>query len=282
VLLSLTLFVLDLRFHALETLRQTLFLVTDPMRQLAQAPLRMIDDGTDYFAALQTLQEENQALKAARLKTAPDLNQLPELKTENARLRQLLQLQAREETSGQAARILYTARDPFSRRVYLDKGKRNGLEAGQAVMDADGLIGQVTRVFPFSAEVTLITDKDQAVPVQVARTGQRSFVSGLGDGTVELRYIPANADVRPGDLLTTSGLDGLYPSGFPVARVETVNRSSGNAFADIVAVPMAAAENHIFVMVLNPLKPPPPLPAEPVASPPVRKARGRRARQPGG
>jgi rod shape-determining protein MreC len=275
VTLSLALFVLDLRFHALEGLRQALFHVADPIRQVAQTPVRMLRDGSEYFTALETLQSENAALRTARLETAAALARLPELAAENERLRQILKLRASEATSGQAARILYTARDPFSRRVYLDKGANDGLVAGQPVMDADGLIGQVTRIFPAAAEVTLITDKNLTLPVRSARTGLRSFVSGLGDGTVALRYVPANADIQPGDLLTTSGLDGVYPSGFPVARVQAVERGSGNAFAEIIARPVAAVENHSIVMVLEPLQlPPAPETAAP-APPKPRRLRGR-------
>ncbi|MDR3323456.1 MAG: rod shape-determining protein MreC [Zoogloeaceae bacterium] len=257
---SLALFVLDLRFQALEYARQGLSLVTEPLRQVAQAPMRFLNEGSDYLVALEKVQAENDALKATQLEAAPVLNALPHLIAENERLRQLLALQSRESTAGDAASILYTARDPFSRRVYLDKGQQQGLTPGRPVLDAHGLIGQVTRVFPFSAEVTLITDKDQSVPVQVERTGQRSFIFGLGNGQVTLKYIPANADVQPGDILITSGLDDLYQPGFPVARIIEVSHDSSDAFARIIAVPVAAVENHTLVMVLRPRPELPPRP----------------------
>lgn len=265
VAFSIALFVLDLRFHALDIVRQAISLSTDPLQRLAQAPLRMLTEGSDYFLTLESVQEENRSLQAAQLAAAPTLLRLEQLEAENERLRQLLALQSREKAAGQAARILYTARDPFARRVYLDKGQQQGLIPGQPVIDEGGIIGQITRVFPFSAEVSLVTDKNQAVPVQVQRTGQRSVTFGLGNGQVELKYIPANADVQVGDMLVTSGLDGVYLPGFPVAKVIHVERDSAYAFARIIAAPLAAVESHTVVMVLHPREPLPPRPPAPEA-----------------
>lgn len=274
VAFSIALFVLDLRFHTLDILRQGISLITDPMQRLAQAPVRMLTESSDYFLTLETVQEENRALQANQLNAAPTLTRLEQLEAENERLRQLLNLQTREKAAGQASRILYTARDPYSRRVYLDKGQQQNLVPGQPVIDEAGLVGQVTRVFPFSAEVTLITDKQQAVPVQVLRTGQRSVTFGLGNGQVELKYIPANADVQVGDMLVTSGLDGVYLPGFPVAKIAHVERDSAYAFARIVATPTAAVESHSLVMVLNPRDP---LPPYPVTAPEKAKTKGKGA-----
>ncbi|MDR1350633.1 MAG: rod shape-determining protein MreC [Zoogloeaceae bacterium] len=283
---AVALFVLDMRFHALDLLRQSLSIVTDPLQRLAQSPLRLAMEGMDYFRALEAAQEENRAHQAARLMTAPDLARIGQLEAENAHLRRLLTLREREHASGQAASILYTARDPFSRRVYLDKGIQHGLQQGQPVIDDAGIIGQITHVFPFSAEVTLLTDKDQAVPVQILRTGQRSITFGLGNGQVELRYMPVNADVVVGDALITSGLDGVYPSGFPVAKVAHVERDSAYAFARIIAVPSAAVESHSVIMVLDSRPDTLPRPPEPKerasqSAPPARRtARAGRAANP--
>ena len=159
---------------------------------------------------MQLLQRENDELRHAKLTTAPNLLRLEQLEAENARLRKLLVVNERENAKGQVAQILYTARDPFSRKVIVDKGQQSGIVAGQPAIDEAGVVGQVTRVFPFSSEITLITDKDQAVPVQIVRTGQRSVVFGLGNGQLELRFMPVNADVQEGDLLVTSGLDGVF------------------------------------------------------------------------
>ena len=146
--------------------------------------------------------------------------------------------------------------------MIVDKGQQSGIVAGQPAIDEAGVVGQVTRVFPFSAEITLITDKDQAVPVQIVRSGQRSVVFGLGTGQLELRYMPANADVEVGDMLVTSGLDSVYLQGYPVAKVVGIEREGAYSFARILAAPIAGVENFGEVMILDPRQPlPPPPPA---------------------
>ncbi|MCL2636551.1 MAG: rod shape-determining protein MreC [Betaproteobacteria bacterium] len=258
---SLALFVVDLRMQSLGLLRQTVALLVDPVQRVAQTPGSLVDHALAYLRGLQDMREDNMRLKQAQLLMAPNLQRLEHLEAENERLRRLLAVKEREKASGEVAQIMYTARDPFSRRVVIDKGQQSGIVAGQPAIDEAGVIGQVTRVFPFSAEITLITDKDQAVPVQIVRSGQRSVVFGLGNGQLELRYIPANADVQVGDLLVTSGLDGIFLPGFPVAKVTSVERDSAFAFARIAAAPLAGVENFAELMVLAPrqeLPPPPP------------------------
>ncbi|MEY2633810.1 MAG: hypothetical protein RIR00_2464 [Pseudomonadota bacterium] len=265
--LSIALFVTDLRFHTLEWMRQSIMLVIDPAQRLMQTPVVMLADTHERFAGMQRLQDENEKLKHDQLATAPNLLRLSQLETENARLRELLGVKEREKVNGQVAEILYSARDPFSRRVVVDKGDGQGIVAGQPVIDNAGVVGQVTRVFPMSAEVTLITDKNQAVPVQVVRNGLRSVLFGLGNGQLELRYLPANADVQEGDILVTSGLDGIYLSGFPVAKVVAIERDSAYSFARIFSAPLAAVENFGEVMILNPRKALPERPPEAVSQP---------------
>jgi rod shape-determining protein MreC len=260
IALSLALFFVDLRLRSLDLLRQTVALITDPIQRIAQMPGGLVDNAGDYLRGLDKLLEENRALKQAQLQTAPNLLRLEQLESENDRLRKLLSVKEREKARGEVARIMYTARDPFTRRIVIDKGQQSGIVAGQPAIDEAGVVGQVTRVFPFSAEITLITDKDQTVPVQVVRSGQRSVVFGLGSGELELRYIPANADIREGDLLVTSGLDGVYLAGFPVAKVVSIERDNSYAFARIRCAPVAAVENFGEVLVLAPREsqPPPP------------------------
>ncbi|HEX6735754.1 MAG TPA: rod shape-determining protein MreC [Azonexus sp.] len=259
---SLALFVVDLRMQSLGLLRQTVALVVDPVQRVAQTPGSLVDHAVAYLQGMHELREENTRLKQSQLLTAPNLQRLDHLEAENERLRRLLAVNEREKASGQVAQIMYTARDPFARRIVIDKGQQSGIIAGQPAIDEAGIVGQVTRVFPFSAEVTLITDKDQAVPVQIVRSGQRSVVFGLGNGQLELRYIPANADVQVGDLLVTSGLDGIFLPGFPVAKVTSVERDTAFAFARIAASPLAGVENFGEVMVLAPRKELPPPPPE--------------------
>ena len=252
IAVSLAIFVFDLRFKSLDLLRQSIALVIDPVQRVAQTPGSLVDYASHYLQGMHSLQQENDELKHAKLTTAPDLQRLAQLEAENERLRKLLSVTEREKANGQVSQILYTARDPFSRKVIVDKGQQSGVTAGQPAIDDAGVVGQVTRVFPFSAEITLITDKDQVVPVQVVRTGQRSVVFGLGNGQLELRYMPANADIQIGDMLVTSGLDGIYLPGFPVAKVVNVERDSAYSFARIFCVPIAGVENFGEVMVLSP------------------------------
>ena len=252
IALSLAIFVVDLRFRSLDILRQSVALLVDPVQRVAQTPGSLVDYAGNYLNGIRLLQKENTELKNAQLATAPNLQRLTQLEAENERLRKLLEVKEREKAKGQVAQILYTARDPFSRRIVVDKGQQANVVAGQPAIDESGVVGQVTRVFPFSAEVTLITDKNQSVPVQLVRNGQRSVVFGLGNGQLELRYMPANADVQEGDVLVTSGLDGIYLPGFPVAKVIRIERDSAYSFARIFCVPIAGVENFGEVMVLSP------------------------------
>ena len=263
IALSLAIFVVDLRFRSLDLLRQSVSLVVDPVQRVAQTPGSLVDYAAQYMQGLRSLQQENDELRHAKLNPAPDLQRLQQLEAENERLRKLLAVKEREKAKGQVAQILYTARDPFSRKVIVDKGQQANIVAGQPAIDESGVVGQVTRVFPFSSEITLITDKDQAVPVQIVRNGQRSVVLGLGNGQLELRYMPSNADVEVGDLLVTSGLDGVYLPGFPVAKVINIERDSAYSFARIFCAPVAGVENFGEVMVLDAR---PPLPERPPES----------------
>ena len=262
IAVSLAIFVVDLRFKSLDLLRQSIALVVDPVQRVAQTPGSLVDYAGQYLQGMHSLQQENDELKHAKLNTAPDLQRLAQLEAENTRLRKLLDVKEREKANGHVAQILYTARDPFSRKVIVDKGQQADISAGLPAIDEAGVVGQVTRVFPFSAEITLITDKDQVVPVQVVRTGQRSVVFGLGNGQLELRYMPANADIQVGDLLVTSGLDDIYLPGFPVAKVVNIERDSAYSFARIFCVPIAGVENFGEVMILAPRQARPERPPE--------------------
>lgn len=258
--LALALLVLDARFHYLDLMRQVLAIVTEPLQQLAHAPARGLMHAAGYFQSVDRLYEENQHLQRQRLEGAPQLLRLKQLEVENARLRRLLAMRERQPASGQVAQVLYSARDPFSQRLIVDKGQQDSIVAGLPVVDDAGVIGQVTRVYPFVSEVTLITSKDQALPVQVVRSGMRSLLFGLGDGRLELRFIAANVDVEEGDILVTSGLDGIYLPGFPVARVDKIERDSAYSFASVVCTPLAGVENFGEVMILARREAPPPRP----------------------
>ena len=250
--LSLALIFVDSRFQTLELLRRGLSLFTHPVQQAAHIPVDLFQNGAGYVSSLANLQEENARLKHAQLDGAEDLMRTRQLEAENERLRKLLDVKQRQKANGRVAQILYAARDPFSRRVIVDKGQQDKITAGQPAVDHAGLIGQVTRIFPFVSEVTLITDKDQAVPVQIVRNGLRSVVFGLGDGQLELRFMPANADVQNGDILVTSGLDGIFLPGLPVAKIVHIERDTSYSFARIYCAPIAGVENFGEIMILDP------------------------------
>jgi rod shape-determining protein MreC len=263
-LLSVFLMVLDARFRYAEPLRQVLAIVAYPLQQIAIAPFAALARGREFFSTQADLREQNATLRAQKLRDAENLLTLEAMRAENESLRRLLA--AKEQLPGDSifAEVVYAGRDPFSRKVIIDRGAQHGVQAGQPVVDANGVLGQVTRVQPLLAEVTLIVDKDHAVPVQVVRNGLRGVAYGSGDGsTLELRHMASNAEVEAGDLLVTSGLDGLYPRGLPVARVGKIERSAAYAFAKIVGQPVAGTTQHQQVLVLAPAAAAPAWAAEP-------------------
>ena len=251
IALSLALLFVDLRFNTLDLLRQILSVFAYPLQRVAQAPVNLFRDTAHFLSNVKQFQEENARLKKEHLKNAAALLQMQHLEVENARLRRLLEVKDRQQINGQVAQILYATRDPFSRRVVINKGKQNNIVFGKPAIDDAGVVGQVTRVFPFFSEVTLITDKNQAVPVQIVRNGLRSVVFGLGGGLLELRFMPFNADVQEGDTLVTSGLDGIFLKGLPVARVIKIERDASYPFARIYCTPIAGVENFGELIVLN-------------------------------
>ena len=228
----------------------------------------MVLGGGKYFDDLQTAQRnEAQALKALA-RQSERASQADAMAQDNARLRALLELRQTTVTPGRAAEVLYDAADPYTRKVIIDQGQTHGIAPGSPVIDADGVLGQVTLVQPFTSEVTLVIDRDLSIPVQNTRTAARSVAFGDASahgGGMELRFMAANADLREGDLLATSGVDGVYPAGVPVARIDRVERRADSGFARIHCVPIAAVSGARYVLVLAPvgagLPPPEPAPA---------------------
>jgi rod shape-determining protein MreC len=263
VAVSLVLIVVDIRFRYLELLRQAVAVITYPLEQVAFAPVQGLRTVGGYFSSVSLLQEQNTDLRRQQVQDAAALLRQRQLEEENHRLRGLLDMKERQPAKGVVAEIVYGARDPFSRRVIIDKGGRQGIGAGQAVVDEAGVIGQVTRVFPLQSEVTLITDKNQAVPIQVVRNGLRGVLYGAGEGMLELRFLAANADVQIGDELVTSGLDGVFLPGLPVARVSSVERDTAFVFARILCAPVGGVEQHGLALVLGPREPVQAVAAEP-------------------
>jgi rod shape-determining protein MreC len=263
--IALFLMVADTRFRVSQPLRAGLATALYPLQWVALRPVLAVRYAADYFESLRSAQANEEQ---ARLKLAAQsqrANQVEQLALENDRLRKLLQLRERMTTTAIAAQVLYDAADPYTRKVIIDKGLAQGIEAGSPVIDESGVLGQVTRVLPLVSEVTLVTDREHAIPVLNARTGARSVAYGdpsSHSGALELRFMAGNADVQPGDLLTTSGVDGVYPPGLPVAKVATVERRADSGFARISCTPQALVDGARHVMVLgNAVQQLPPRPA---------------------
>ena len=255
--LALFLMVADARFSLTGPVRQVVATVLYPVQWLMLKPVEFASHGAGYFQSLAAAQSELDGARRKMATMGQRAHQAEQLALENGRLRQLLALRERLETPAQAAEVIYDTADPYTRRVVIDRGQMGGVELGSPVMDEAGVLGQVTRVFPLVSEVTLLVDRDQAIPVLNIRTGARGVaygdpVAGHGGG-MELRFMPANADIREDDLLTTSGVDGLYPPGLPVARVVRVERRADSAFARIYCAPLAQVQGARHVVVLKPL-----------------------------
>jgi rod shape-determining protein MreC len=232
--------------------RNIVSIVLYPLQRLTSVPGTVVSNIGNTFATNAQLRRENTDLKQENELTSQIDKQAQALQAENSHLRELLALQRQPEIKSIAAEILYTARDVFTQKVVVDKGSSQGILPGQAVVDNIGLIGQVTRVHWLSSEISLITDKEQVVPVQVVRTGLRGVLFGTGQKDfLELRFLPINTDIQNGDTLVTSGVDGSYPMGLPVAIVATVERNAAYAFARILCAPAAGVNHHKQVLMLS-------------------------------
>ena len=251
-LASIALLLADARYGYLENIRKIASVIVYPLQRLAGAPRGLLDSVGEFFVTQNALRTENAKLAAQNLNDAVVLRKYAALAAENVHLRELLGARQRFPESTTFAEVLYAGRDIFTRKIVIDKGQQHGIKAGQPVIDNIGVVGQVTRIYPWLAEVTLITDKDQAVPVQNLRNGLRAVLGGTGnDGQLELKFIPLNADFQNGDQLVTSGIDGVYPQGLPVAEVSNVERNAAYLFARIQCKPLAGVTNHSQVLVLN-------------------------------
>lgn len=262
ILLSLLLLVSDVHYSYLKTLRAGIATAIYPLQRIAMMPVELLGAIGDYTQAQSSLIKENAILQKQNLEDREDLLRYRALQQENDHLRQLFGAKARVDAPSVMAEILYDERDPFSRKVIVDKGLQAHVIAGSAVIDNAGVIGQVLQVYPFSSEISLITDKDHPTPVQVLRNGLRGVAyGGVEPGTLDLRFMASNADVVNGDVVVTSGIDGVYPPGLSVATVTRVERTAKDQFARIVLTPAAGVHNHTTLLVLQPDRshiPPPP------------------------
>ena len=278
-LLAVLLMVADSRYQLTRPLRASIATAIYPLQWLVLQPVRLVRHGGDYFESLSAAQAALDASEKKLNLQSVRAGQVEQLSIENTRLRELLALRARLGSPGQAAQVIYDAADPYTRKVVIDQGAVNGVALGSPVLDESGVLGQVTRVYPLVSEVTLVTDRDQAIPVLNTRTGVRGMAFGdpaSRGGGLELRFMAANADVLPGDLLTTSGVDGVYPAGLPVARVAKVERQGNTAFAQISCQALAQVSGVEHVLVLAPLAAVLAPPPEPEAQPSGSRKGGRK------
>lgn len=254
--LALFLMVADVRLHLTSPLRAVISTGLYPVQWLALWPSRAVGQGADHFESLEAARTAESAARKQLALQSLRAGQVEQLSLENNRLRALLGLRGQLKTAAIPAEVLYDAADPYSRKIVIDKGMTHNVVVGSPVTDELGVLGQVTRVLPLVSEVTLITDREQAIPVLNTRTGARSVAFGdptTRGGVLELRFMAGNADVQVDDLLTTSGIDGVYPPGLPVARVDRVERRADSAFAKIYCVPKALVAGTRHVLVLTPV-----------------------------
>jgi len=254
--LSVLLMVADGRFHWSQPLRTAVATAIAPVQWAVMQPIGVATYIRQHVTSLESaLQREADAQRALAAQAQRGM-QVEQLTLENTRLRELLDMRERTSAPAMAAQVLYDTADPYSRRVVIDRGLRHGVQAGTPVIDASGVLGQVTQVYPLLSEVTLLVDRRQAIPVLNARTGVRGVAYGLNQPNsegMELRYTLSNADINVGDLLTTSGVDGVYPPGIAVARVTRVERRAESTFTRILCEPLAGMSGALHVLVLQPV-----------------------------
>jgi rod shape-determining protein MreC len=261
--ISIALLLVDSHMRMLTMVRTAAATVLYPLQMAALLPRDAVYGVGDYFSTLSSLEKQVRDLKTQQIANSQALQQARLQAAENAQLRRLMDARQQLPVKSQLAEVLYDARDVNSRKIILDRGTRHDVTLGLPVIDNQGVVGQVTRVFPFTSEVTLLSDKDQAIPVQLLRNGLRSVAYGRGKaGNLELRFTAPNADIQVGDIVVTSGLDGVYPAGLAVARVTQVENSAGGSFGGVVCQPLAGITNNTQLLILMSTPDMPPRPPE--------------------
>lgn len=270
--LAVALMVADARWRVVDPLRAIVATALLPVQRVLTVPVEGWRSAVHYVQGLEAAVQAEAAARAALAAQATMPSRIEQLELENARLRELLDLRSQVAGVSHAAQVMYEAPDPYSRKVFIDRGAAQGIQEGSPVLVTAGVLGQVTRVYPFTAEVTLLADQNAAIPVLNERTRQRAAAFGGMHPGMELRYVAGDADVQAGDRLVTGGLDGIFPPGLPVATIAAVERRPESGFVRIRLTPLAAADGVRHVLVLDPAMPAPPV--EPVpASPPPSKRR---------
>ena len=261
--LSILLLFVDARYQYLESARKVIAVIIYPFQRLTALPGEMVGSISVFFETQNHLLEDNKNLRQQHDQDAAQLAQMSAVQAENAQLRTLQELEQRVDYPMQMAEIVYVERDIFKRKLFVNKGSQSNVLPGQIVVDDTGVVGQVSRVYPWISEVTLVTDKDHAVPIQVLRNGLRAVVFGSGDiSEMSLRYMPVSADLAEGDVLVTSGIDGTYPPNLPVAKIIKIERDPAYPFSRIICAPLAGVDRHRALLIVSGL---PKMPALPTA-----------------
>jgi rod shape-determining protein MreC len=253
--LAIVLMVVDSRQHLGGPLRLVATAAVTPLQWVALQPMQFVRFARDYLAGVEDALDAAEAARQELTRHAQRAAIVEHLAQENRELRALLNMQAQAQRTSQAARIIFEVADPYSRKVMINRGLQHKIQQGSAVMDGYGIVGQVTRVYLTTAEVTLLTDRHQAIGVLNTRTGQRSLAYGLADlsrQALELRFESINTDAEVGDILTTSGIDGVYPPGLPVGRISMVQTTGTSSFSRIEVEPIGRVNHSVHVLVIEP------------------------------
>jgi rod shape-determining protein MreC len=255
-LLAVLLMAADHRLQISQPIRSGMAMVLSPFQWVSLQPVNAINVLMRYVGNLENAQDAALIFQTRTIAQAQRLQQVEQLSQENAHLRQLLDLRSQVAGPAKAVQVLYDTSDPYTQRLVVDRGLLAGIAQGSAVIDTAGVVGQVTRVYPLVSEVTLLTDRAQSIPVLNVRTGSRYVANGdpqaMG-GSLDLKFVPAGADMQKGDLLTTSGIDGVYPAGLHVGRIARIDRRVDSSFARVHAEPMAT-ERGRHLLILQPVK----------------------------
>ncbi|MDN5843395.1 MAG: rod shape-determining protein MreC [Alcaligenaceae bacterium] len=252
VLLSIGLLLVDARWTVLDPMRQTLSVAIYPFQRVALAPRNLLDYVDSWTNAASLARAEQDALRRQHIEMAQLSTHAAQLAAENQQLRRLLNISEEISQKSVAVEVFYVPPDVFTRQLVFDKGSEAGIAPGMPVIDEGGVVGQIVRVTPYTSEAALLIDDQVSIPVQVLRNGLRLIAFGSGEvGRLEVRYLTANVDVRPGDMLVTSGIGGLFPAGLSVGRIESVDRDPGTGFALAIARPLSHPERYRHFLVLQ-------------------------------
>lgn len=254
IFISIVLMGADFRYHYLQNIRQITNVFTKPFHSLLNLPSDLYHFTTAYFSNQSRLIHENKTLKLNIDSLKADLQRLDFIDQENNQLKNLLEVKNAYKFKTEAASIIHSRFDPFSQKIIIDGGQNKDFQAGQPVINALGLVGQISSVFPETSEVTLIVDKKMSVPIQIQRNGLRAITTGNGQNeSITLPYLPMSVDIIKGDILKTSGIDTIYPEGIAVAEVFEIINDPKLPFAKIICKPISAIRNHSHVLVVTPI-----------------------------